>query len=127
MDPSRPTPPPAPAPTPGAELDDRTRSMLDDALATLMPRYDPLPRRLRRLAVPALALATALGVFYLMLERPGATLTLPPSLLAPAAVPEQRRCEPGQTRDCVGGRAEVLLVAPPSPSQAPASAPAPAR
>lgn len=101
--------------------------MLDDALATLMPRYDPLPRRLRRLAVPALALVTALGLFYLMLERPGAMLTLPPSLLLPEAVPEQRRCEPGQTRDCVGGRAEVLLVAPPpGPAASPTPGPAPA-
>lgn len=117
------TKPPSAAAGPAAEIDERTKTMAEDALATLMPGYDPLPRRLRRLALPVLALATGLGAFWLMLERPGASFTLPASLLAPAEpvpAPERPRCAPGQTRDCVGGRAEVLLVAPaPAPAAPP--------
>lgn len=73
--------------------------MADDA-----PRYRPLTRR-RRLGVALLAVATALTLILMMLERVGAPeIPRAPAAAAPAP------CAPGQTRGCVGGRADVILV-----------------
>lgn len=61
-------------------------------------RYRPLPVR-RRLLIVLLAVATALTVAWLLLERPGA-----PPLPKPAAGGVQ-----------VGGKSEVFVVPAPSP------------
>jgi hypothetical protein len=99
-------------------------SELPPALANWLgslPGYDPLTRSQRRLWVPALGLATSLFILYMMFERPGAPppeLGLLPPLPAAAAPAPAARCAPGQTSGCVGGRAEVLLIAPAAPAAA---------
>lgn len=73
--------------------------------------YRPLPRR-RRVLIAGLAVATALTLILMMLERVGA-----PPLARPPPEPDTTRCAPGQSTGCVGGRADVILV----PAQRPAS------
>jgi hypothetical protein len=69
----------------------------------------------RRLLIAGLAVATAVTLILMMLERVGA-----PPLPRPPPVPDATRCAEGQDRGCLGGRAEVILV-PASPAT-PASA-----
>lgn len=103
---------------------------LDRFLAGL-PGYQPLTHRQRLFLVPLLALATSLGLFYMMLERPGAKPApaswflpnpgTPNAAAAQAATPAAAgpapagpvRCAEGQTQGCVGGRAQVFIVTPP--------------
>jgi len=71
-------------------------------------RYRPLSRR-RRLLILLLAVATAVAVAVTLLDPPGGVrrvrhLPLP--------------CTGGQQTDCVGGRADVIVV---PPASAPAS------
>jgi hypothetical protein len=68
-------------------------------------RFAPLSRR-RRLLVAALALATVVLVVWLLTERPGGVKRPPPG-----AGPDRARCGPGQTDDCVGGKAVVIVPA----------------
>lgn len=71
----------------------------------------PAASRRRRLLIALLAVAAAAVVMYLMLR---------PVKPVPAhLIPEPRRCQPGQTTDCVGGMATVI--------SAPAAAPSAAR
>jgi hypothetical protein len=63
-----------------------------------------LPLR-RRLLIVALAVVTAVTIVLLLLSRPG-----DPKRGMPRAVPEVPRCGPGQARDCVGGKADVIVV-----------------
>ena len=70
--------------------------------------YQPIPKR-RRWLILVLAITTAIGIVWMMLERVGA----PPlkRIATPdAAVP----CTPGQTTGCVGGTASVIMIAPPA-------------
>lgn len=67
-----------------------------------------LPWR-RRLLIVGLAIATAFTVVQLLLDPPGGVKRRPPPPPADAA-----RCEPGQTRGCVGGQADLIVVAPPA-------------
>lgn len=69
----------------------------------------------RRLLVAGLAVATAVTLILMMLERVGA-----PPLPRPPPVPDAARCAEGQDRGCLGGRAEVILV--PAGAATPASA-----
>ena len=71
----------------------------------------------RRLLVAALAVATAVTLILMMLERVGA-----PALPRPAAPPGPVPCAEGQLTGCLGGKAEVILV-PAAPAAAAASAP----
>jgi hypothetical protein len=68
--------------------------------------YRPLSRR-RRLLIVALALSTAFTVLWMLSERPGGPKWKgkPPRADAP-------RCAAGQTRDCVGGQADIIVVPP---------------
>lgn len=75
--------------------------------------YRPLTPR-RRVLIALLAVATALTLILMMLERVGA-----PPLPRPPPRPDAARCAAGQTTDCVGGKAEVIVM----PAQPPASAP----
>jgi len=63
------------------------------------PRYRPLPPR-RRWQIALLALATATTIVLLVLFQPGAHRTRP--------LPQP--CRAGQQSDCVGGKAEVIVV-----------------
>jgi hypothetical protein len=69
----------------------------------------------RRLLIAGLAVATAVTLILMMLERVGA-----PPLPAAPPVPDAARCAVGQDRGCLGGRAEVILV--PARPATPASA-----
>lgn len=64
----------------------------------------------RRLLIALLAVAAAGVVMYLML-RP--VKPVPANL-----IPEPRRCQPGQTSDCVGGMATVISAPAATPSAA---------
>lgn len=101
----------APPPAPGAA------ARLDDG-----PRYRPFDWR-RRLGIVALAVATALGVIWALLDPPGGVqrpralgAALPASSASmaaagPANAPEV--CRPGQQQGCVGGTLQVLPAAAP--------------
>jgi hypothetical protein len=80
--------------------------------------YRPVSRR-RRLLIALLAVATAVTIVLTLVSPPAGSRG--PHPLAPDAA----ACGPGQTTDCVGGRTDVFLVAPP-PEAAPV-APEPAR
>lgn len=72
-------------------------------------RYRPLTRR-RRLLIVGLAVATAVTVVLMLVERPGG-MKRPP----PGAAPDRARCSDGQTEGCVGGKA-VVIVPPAAPA-----------
>lgn len=80
----------------------------------------PAPTWKRRLLVLALAVGTAMFIVHM--------LTIPPMPVPQERVPpirDRSRCEAGQTQDCVGGTA-VMIMAPASasvPAPLPASAP----
>lgn len=80
-----------------------------------MARDDEFPATpwRRRLLIAALAVATAVTLILMMLERVGA-----PPLPRPPPVPDAARCAEGQDSGCLGGRAEVILVpaGPPTPA-----------
>ena len=61
----------------------------------------------RRVLIVVLALSTAFTVLWMLSERPGGPKWKgkPPRADAP-------RCATGQTRDCVGGQADVIIVSP---------------
>ena len=66
--------------------------------------YRPLSLR-RRLLVAVLAVATAVTLIMMMLERTGAPeIPRPPAVAGPAA------CAAGQLSGCVGGKADVIFV-----------------
>ena len=69
----------------------------------------PAPPWRRRLLVLALALLTAWLVLSNVLGRPGGADFKPPPR------PDKAACKPGETVDCVGGTATVI-VAPPAAS-----------
>ena len=71
-------------------------------------RYRPTSRR-QRLVIVAVAVATVVALWMLLLYRPGGHY-------------EPRRCAAGQTTDCVGGQASVTLI-PASPASGAASRP----
>ena len=66
--------------------------------------YLPLSRR-KRLLVWVLAPVTALTVLWSLLNRPGS-----PPLPVREATPDAARCAQGQTSDCVGGMAAVIVL-----------------
>ena len=75
----------------------------------------PAPTWKRRLLVLTLAVGTALFIVHM--------LTIPPTPVPKEQVPPMRdklRCQAGQTQDCVGGTA--VMIMPPSGASA-ASAP----
>ena len=72
-------------------------------------RYQPIPPR-RRWLIVALAIATAVTIVWLMLERVGA-----PPLQRPVT-PDAAPCAEGRTTGCVGGTARVIVVPPPATS-----------
>lgn len=78
--------------------------------------YRPTSRR-QRLVIVAITVATVVALWMLLLLRPGfKTRPIPGSTLAP--------CPPGQTSGCVGGKADVrLIAAPPASGAASAAAP----
>lgn len=71
-------------------------------------RYQPLSRR-RRLLIVGLAVATAVAVVLMLVERPGGVKRPPPG-----AAPDRARCSEGQTEGCVGGKAAVIVPAAPA-------------
>ncbi|MBK1614762.1 hypothetical protein CKO44_14910 [Rubrivivax gelatinosus] len=79
-----------------------------------LPRYRPLSRR-RRLLIFALAIATAVTVVSMLIDPPGR-----PEHPRDAQV---RECPTGRGVHCVGGTAQVLLIAPQGGASAAASAP----
>lgn len=74
--------------------------------------YRPIDRR-RRLGIVVLAVATALVVMWLLLERPGAVF--PPRPL-PASAAGPATCADGQGSGCIGGRTEMLMIPAPTAS-----------
>ncbi|MDP1648948.1 MAG: hypothetical protein Q8M01_12230 [Rubrivivax sp.] len=77
--------------------------------------YRPLSLR-RRLFIALLAVATAVTLIMMMLERTGAPpIARPPAAAGPAA------CTAGQLSGCLGGKADVIFV-PAAAAASPASA-----
>ncbi len=74
----------------------------------------PTPPWRRRLLILVLALATAATVMLSMIYRPGGVKKAP---LPPT--PDAERCSQGRSTECVGGRAEVILLQPPPPQNMP--------
>lgn len=72
-----------------------------------MAREDEFPATplRRRLFIAGLAVATAVTLILMMLERVGA-----PPLQRPPPAPDAVRCAPGQVSGCLGGKADVILV-----------------
>ncbi len=80
--------------------------------------YRPVKGR-RRLLIALLAVATALTVVWSLLERPGGVQWKPRP-----PPPDRAPCAQGQTSDCVGGKADVIMMSPmaaPAPPAAPAA------
>jgi len=73
-------------------------------------QYRPTTRR-QRLKIIAVTVATVVALWMLLLFRPGAHVRTFPDTPRPA-------CQPGQTTDCVGGQANVTLIAAPAASAA---------
>ena len=72
----------------------------------------PAPTWKRRLLVLTLAVGTALFIVHM--------LTIPPTPVPKEQVPPMRdklRCQAGQTQDCVGGTA--VMIMPPAAASAP--------
>ncbi len=98
---------PNPNPAPASLFDSRLKP--DD--------FKPISPR-RRLLIVVLSLATAGTVMYSVLERPGLHLTRQVLLgpdgrkLPPVHEDEPPRCSSSQQMDCVGGQAQVIMVAP---------------
>lgn len=72
--------------------------------------FPGLPWR-RRLLIVLLAIATAITVVMTLLYPPGGV-----KRKAPPPPPDTARCSAGQTRDCVGGQADVILAPAPAAS-----------
>ncbi len=70
--------------------------------------YQPITAR-RRALLAGLAVATAVFIFWLMLERPGAVFPPRPD---PATAPDKAACQPGTAAapGCIGGKLEVHLL-----------------
>jgi hypothetical protein len=79
----------------------------------LIPEFPRMPWRRRILAV-ALAIATAITIVLTLLSPPGGV-----KRKHPPPPPDTARCEKGQTTDCVGGTAAVIMA----PAMPAASAP----
>ena len=94
----------------------RRRPLGEEAKADTGPNpYRPTTRR-QRLVILAITTAVVVALWMLLIERPGWKVQpIPGSPLAP--------CRAGQTTDCVGGQANVLLIpATPAPGASGASA-----
>lgn len=72
-------------------------------------RYRPTSRR-QRLIIIAVTAATVVTLWMLLIYRPGWHVRKFPDSV--------KRCAPGQTTGCVGGKADVMLI----PAEPPASA-----
>ena len=79
----------------------------------LIPEFPRMPWRRRILAV-ALAIATAITIVLTLLSPPGGV-----KRKHPPPPPDMARCEKGQTTDCVGGTAVMIMA----PAAAASSAP----
>ncbi len=85
--------------------------------------YRPVSRR-RRLLIALLAIATAVTIVMSLVSPPAGSR----GPHAASQAPDAPACGPGQTTDCVGGRADVFLVpAPAGPPHLDAGASAAAR
>jgi hypothetical protein len=80
------------------------------------PDYPRIPWR-RRLLILVLAIVTAITVVLTLLYPPGGVQR------KRHAAPDAPRCASGQTTDCVGGTAAVIVAPAGVPASAPASAP----
>ena len=67
-------------------------------------RFPRQPWR-RRLLIVLLAVATAITIVLLLIYPPGGV-----KRKAPPPPPDAARCAPGQTQDCVGGTAQVIVA-----------------
>lgn len=90
----------------------RRRPLGEEAQADTGPNpYRPTTRR-QRLVILTITTAVVVALWMLLIERPGWKVQpIPGSPLAP--------CRAGQTTDCVGGQANVLLIPAPAASNAP--------
>lgn len=59
----------------------------------------------RRVLIVVLAIVTGVTVVMVLLYRPGDD-----KRGKPRAVPVPQACKPGQTTDCVGGKADVIVL-----------------
>lgn len=72
----------------------------------LIPPFPRMPWRRRLLSI-GLAIATAITIVLTLLSPPGGV-----KRHKPPPPPDVARCAPGQTKDCVGGMAGVILTPP---------------
>jgi hypothetical protein len=78
----------------------------------VVDRYRPLSWR-RRLLVVLLAVATAATVVLVLLDPPGGVQRKRP--VAPGPAP----CAEGQSTNCIGGKADVIVPVAPQPAPSP--------
>ncbi len=81
--------------------------MSQDPIDRLIPAFPRMPWR-RRLLTVALAMATAVVIVVTLLHPPGGV-----QRKRPPPPPDVARCAEGQSTNCVGGTATVI-VAPPA-------------
>lgn len=74
--------------------------------------YRPIPRN-RRWQIVVLGISTAIGIVLLLLYPPGGVKRVR------KLPPDAARCAAGQTTDCVGGTASVIVAPPSAPGSAP--------
>lgn len=69
----------------------------------------------RRVLIFVLAVVAAVTIVWLLLYRPGDAKRGLPRASSSALPP----CKPGEQRDCVGGKTEVIVVVPPAEAVSP--------
>ena len=71
--------------------------------------YRPISAR-RKLLILLLAVATAITVILTLLKTPAGAMHTSPK----PSMPDAARCDEGNSHQCVGGKADVIVVPPPA-------------
>ena len=79
--------------------------------------YRPTSAR-RKLLILLLAVATAVTLILTLLKRPAGAMDAV-HISPKAGIPDAARCDEGNSHQCVGGKADVIVVPPPANSPKP--------